>query len=200
MGDGYEDSIFTVYRSAVLTTFVEALSAAFNYPVESPPRMGGSYENYALISVAFGFFAQTVIALGAGSTLASYGYVGNGSSHPLSSVTSYLSMNTTGWTLAQWQSVLPATIALSDELDWATMQSFIYAATSPIAVTFPNGSPVGVFNRSIVVCNQSVAFFGNGGSDNSYPGTTLKFTSGTDGIAHCSTTTTSKIELHDLAG
>lgn len=144
------------------------------------------------------FFLQTLSVLAAGNTLASYGYLGDGNSHQLSTVTSYLGMNTTGWTLAQWQGVLPASTALSDELDWATMQSFINAATGPISVTFPNGSPIGVFNKPISTCGQSVSFFGNGGNINGTASTTLKFTNGTDGIDHCSSPQTTKIELHDI--
>ena len=150
------------------------------------------------IMMFFLLLLQTPHVMAAGNTLASYGYIGNGSSHQLSTVTSYLGMNTTNWSLAQWQSVLPASAALSDELDWASMQSFINAATTGISVTFPNGTSIGMFNKPISVCSQSVDFQGNGGNLNGVSSTTLQFTNATDGIDHCSSTSTSKVELHDI--
>lgn len=52
----------------------------------------------------------------------SFGAVGDGQSRPLSSVTTFRGGSTAGWTLAQWQAVMPHVTALSNQLDWACLQ------------------------------------------------------------------------------
>lgn len=54
-----------------------------------------------------------------------YGYVGDGTSHPLSSVTSFGGLNTTGWTLATWQAVVSQVVALTDEIDGVAIQQLM---------------------------------------------------------------------------
>jgi hypothetical protein len=49
--------------------------------------------------------------------------VGNGQSHPLSSITTINGQSTIGWTLAQWQAVYPHALALTDEIDWCAIQA-----------------------------------------------------------------------------
>ena len=74
--------------------------------------------------------------------LYAYGFVGGNSysaSHPLSSITSFNGANSTGWTLAQWQIVLPAATALTNEADEVAIQSAINAATGPTSITLPAG-------------------------------------------------------------
>lgn len=56
------------------------------------------------------------------------GAIGDGVSHPLSGVTSFLGNNTTGYTLGQWQALLPSATATTNELNWAIIQSAIAAA------------------------------------------------------------------------
>ena len=55
-------------------------------------------------------------------TVKDFGAIGDGSSHPLSSVTSYNSQNTTGWTLTQWQTIYPKATALTQEIDYLAHQ------------------------------------------------------------------------------
>lgn len=69
----------------------------------------------------------------------SYGGIGDGASHPLSSITTYHSMSTTGWTLARWQQVLPAATSLGNEADEVAVQSMINAQAGDGVVTLPAG-------------------------------------------------------------
>jgi hypothetical protein len=120
------------------------------------------------------------------------GYVGNGGSHPLSSVTSFGTLNSTNWTLAQWQAALPATVALSDEIDGVAINSYIAAASGPVTIRFPPG--IARLSRPIASCAQSVSLFGSGPH-----GTILNFLD-SDGWDHCqsSTPTDTKIEARDI--
>lgn len=56
-----------------------------------------------------------------------FGAIGDGSSHPLSSITTYNGVSTVGWTLTQWQSVFPHAVSRSDEIDWCGWQAAINA-------------------------------------------------------------------------
>lgn len=58
----------------------------------------------------------------------SFGAVGDGQSRLLSSVTTFRGGSTAGWTLAQWQAVLPHVTALGNQLDWACIQDAARAA------------------------------------------------------------------------
>lgn len=60
---------------------------------------------------------------GAPLNVKDFGAVGDNVSRPLSGVTSFQGQNTTGWTLAQWQSVFPHVTSLSQTLDWAGIQA-----------------------------------------------------------------------------
>lgn len=52
----------------------------------------------------------------------SFGAIGDGTARALSAMASFRGQTTTGWTLAQWQAVLPHVTALSNQLDWACVQ------------------------------------------------------------------------------
>lgn len=81
-------------------------------------------------------------------------YKGDGASHTLSSVTSCGTTDTTGWTLAQWQAALPAATSLSDQIDWAAIQSYVNTkAAGQIYVLFPAGTAY--INKSIQFCGNS---------------------------------------------
>ena len=58
------------------------------------------------------------------SNIYNYCYIGDGNSHPLSSVTSCAGTNTTGWTLAQWQAKFSFVDSLTNEVDWVAIQAF----------------------------------------------------------------------------
>lgn len=141
------------------------------------------------------------------ATLRSYGYIGDGASHPLNSNPPFNGQSTAGWTLAQWQAVLPAAVAMTDEIDGVAIQSLIQTATGPIAFHIGPGQPQ--FSRTITVCNQTVVFFGSGGMFYKNPpvtgkpyvnsATNFNFLSRGVGIQHCSGAPgDSKIELHDI--
>ena len=65
---------------------------------------------------------------GAPLNVKDFGAVGDNVSRPLSGVTSFQGQNTTGWTLAQWQSVFPHVTSLSQTLDWAGIQAALNVA------------------------------------------------------------------------
>lgn len=73
-----------------------------------------------------------------------YGAIGDGTSHPLSSVASLRSVTTTGWTLVQWQALFPLATALTQEVDFLAWQAAIAAA----AIT--GGTIVGGSHRYIM--------------------------------------------------
>jgi hypothetical protein len=132
--------------------------------------------------------------------LRDWGYIANGASHPLSSVTFVNNINTTGFTLGQWQAFLPAATALTDEIDWCAVQSYINAAAGPIVLKVPVGEAF--MNHPVTVANNSVSIFGGGGINQVNlginPGSQSwwHFTAATDGIDH--TGANSKIELHNI--
>ena len=80
---------------------------------------------------------------GAPINVKDFGAVGDNVSRPLSTVTTFEGQNTTGWTLAQWQTIFPHVVSLAQTLDWAAIQAAIdYADRIPFrreAVYIPNG-------------------------------------------------------------
>ncbi|MBP0583121.1 hypothetical protein J8I29_27590 [Labrys sp. LIt4] len=93
--------------------------------------------------------------------LRSYGFRGDGQSHPLSSVTALNGRSTAGWSLAQWQTVLPAARALSDEIDGAVINSLIQM--NPGALKFRLGPLTARFSTPISsTCGKSIRFEGAG--------------------------------------
>lgn len=90
----------------------------------------------------------------------SYGAIGDGTSRTLSQMASFRGQNTTGWTLAQWQAVLPHVTALSNQLDWACAQDA--ARVAKVAgrgkVLFPDGtylmSDTLTFGARVVPCGD----------------------------------------------
>jgi hypothetical protein len=125
-------------------------------------------------------------------------YIGNGSSHPLSTVTSCKGVNTIGFTLGQWQTLLPAALSLSDEIDWASLESLMQAATGPIAIMMPSGE--GFFNRALNASVSSVEIFGAGSEANAAQSvgcTWLHFTGGTDGF-DVNTGLSFSLRIHDI--
>jgi len=80
---------------------------------------------------------------GAPINVLDYGAVGDNVARPLSGVTDFKGINTTGWTLAQWQALFPHVVSLAQTLDWAAIQAAIdYASRNPFsreAVFIPDG-------------------------------------------------------------
>ena len=81
-----------------------------------------------------------------------FGAIGDGSSHPLSSITQFAGEITSGWTLAQWQAIFPLAQSLSDEID---LLAFEYAAANLEAGSkLYIGSSNYVFNRTLNIPNS----------------------------------------------
>ena len=57
-----------------------------------------------------------------------FGALGDASGKTLSAVTSWGGLNTTGWTLTQWQAYFPFATALTNTLDWCALQALLNAA------------------------------------------------------------------------
>jgi hypothetical protein len=110
-------------------------------------------------------------------TLRGWGYIGDGLSHPLSSVASFNGASSVGRTLAQWQAVLSAATALTDEIDGVAIQSVINAGRP---VFLPPG--MGRISRTITAsCSKGLSIRGSGPKLSS-----LVFTAGgADGIDVC---------------
>lgn len=66
---------------------------------------------------------------GAPNNVKDFGAVGDNGYRPLSTVTEFRGQNTTGWTLAQWQTVFPHVVSLNQTLDWAGIQAAINYAS-----------------------------------------------------------------------
>jgi hypothetical protein len=66
-----------------------------------------------------------------------YGAIGDGNSHPLSSIVTFSAQPTSGWTLDQWQAIFPFATALSNEIDGLAIQA---AANTGKAIRVPSGS------------------------------------------------------------
>jgi len=81
--------------------------------------------------------------------LRAYGFIGDGNSHPLSSVDSIGSTNTTGWTLTQWQTKFPFATALSNEIDGLAVQAVINSV--PSAQSYQIIFPAGTWNSSLTI-------------------------------------------------
>jgi hypothetical protein len=89
-----------------------------------------------------------------------YCYIGDGAAHALSTITSCNGRNTTGYSLAQWQTILPAAMSLADYVDGDAINSFILAAGSNPTVLRLYGQAV--INTSISSCAGSLYINGIG--------------------------------------
>ena len=125
--------------------------------------------------------------------LRSYGFVGDGGNHPLSSVATLNGRSTAGWSLAQWQMILPAARALSDEIDGTVINSLIQ--TRPGALKFRLGPLTGRFSAPITSpCGKSIRFEGAG------PELTIFRFGASNGWDHChaGAPTGDKLELQGI--
>lgn len=71
-------------------------------------------------------------AIRAALPLKRFGFVGDGNSHLLSSVAWFNGVDVRGYTLAQWQALVPQVGSLSDEIDGVAMQAVLNAQTTII--------------------------------------------------------------------
>lgn len=93
--------------------------------------------------------------------LKAFGYRGDGVSRTLASAPTINGRPTTGWTLSQWQAILPAAASLTDELDWVVLQSFINATGSnPIAFNLGPSKPT--INKTLSACGPNIRINGSG--------------------------------------
>jgi hypothetical protein len=125
------------------------------------------------------------------AALRGWGYIGDGGSHPLSTVARFNGANSSGWTLTRWQMMLPTATALTDEIDGEAINSYIAAATGPVRLQIPAGSAR--LSHPVSSCAQSVSISGFGMQQS-----TLNFIN-SDGWDHCqSSGTDTKIEAHNI--
>ena len=91
--------------------------------------------------------------------LRGWGYIGDGSSHVLSTVNSFNGQNSTGWTLVQWQAVLPSATSLTNEIDGVAINSYIasIAGGTPIVVPLYGRA---VVNTAIAACGSTFYAYG----------------------------------------
>lgn len=126
--------------------------------------------------------------------LKAFGYIGDGTSHPLNSGLTINGRPTSGWTLSQWQAVLPAAQNLTDEIDGVVLQSLINASPSgPLQIKIGPSKPK--LTRAISTpCGKSVRIEGAGPQL-----TEFQLTGATNGWDHCATgtPTNDKIEFLD---
>lgn len=78
-------------------------------------------------------------------------YIADGRPHPLSSITSCAGIDTTGWTLAQWKTKLPAATSLQGEVDRAALQSLIDASGD---AAFLRIAGTAVIDEPLVACTK----------------------------------------------
>lgn len=124
------------------------------------------------------FPASMATVLSDVNPLRSYCYIGDGNSHPLSSVSSCNRVSTRGWTLTQWQSVLPRAAALTDEIDGDAINALIAASGSNPAVIMLTGNAR--INQSITSCAGPLYISGLG------RGATITVaTAGVTAFKHC---------------
>ena len=150
---------------------------------------------YAAFAILDGDASATTICLpGApGSVLAralvvdahrlrAYGFIGDGQSHPLSSIFP---------TLAIAQAAYPAAQSLFDEIDGSALQSVIDAAGGrPVVLVLPPGS-TGRCSRSLVTGASALNILGNW--------STLIFPGGTNGISHTAAAGGCSLQIEKLA-
>ncbi len=111
--------------------------------------------------------AGGVLEAGGNYNARAFGAVGDGNARPLSAVTAFRGQNTTGWTLAQWQGVLPHVTGLANRLDWACVQDAVRTAKAQGggAVLLPKGNYImDAANDLVLAANPVVHLRGEGGS------------------------------------
>lgn len=94
-----------------------------------------------------------------------FGAIGDGTARTLAQMASFRGQNTSGWTLAQWQTVLPHATALGNSLDWACIQDAMRAAKAAGGGTvyLPRGVYVmDAANSLALPCNPVVNLRGDG--------------------------------------
>jgi hypothetical protein len=105
-----------------------------------------------------------------------YGAIGDGNSHPLSSIGAFNGQPTTDWTLDRWQGIFPFATALSNEIDGLAIQAAVDTGKA-IRV------PAGIYLCSLSITTDAAAnatVFGDGKSESEI----RMVTPGADGWRH----------------
>ncbi|MNQ65992.1 hypothetical protein D3C85_804690 [compost metagenome] len=106
-----------------------------------------------------------------------FGAFGDGLSHTLASTTVFQGVNTTGWSLTQWQTYFPSATNLSQEIDYLAHVAAIAKAVADNAPT-QIYAPAGRYRLGtgeIVVATRGISIVGDG------PGSTVWLSSKPDG-------------------
>lgn len=109
-----------------------ALRTAFQGPagpqgIQGPPGPAGSGTGTSFTPGRSLSLVGGTLDAGGWYNVRSYGAIGDGTARTLSQMASFRGQNTSGWTLAQWQAVLPHVTALSNQLDWACIVDAVRA-------------------------------------------------------------------------
>ena len=109
--------------------------------------------------------------LGVGIDIKYFGAIGNGSQNELSSINSFGGQNTTGWTLAQWQTIFPFATALTNDIDGLAIQAAINA-TDKIAIgdgTYEINTTISLGTKSIYWNISPNATFSDSSTAGAFP-------------------------------
>ena len=113
------------------------------------------------LSYANNTVGQWLVWLSQNNDIRWYGYVGDGYSHPLSSVTEFKGLDVTGYTLIQWQTLVPQVTALTNQIDAVSVQAWFNDRPEGGELNLPAG--VGVFDIGIQTGeNQNINLWGAG--------------------------------------
>ena len=144
-----------------LTTIASASAiAGFNLPQGTAPSSPINGDMWTTSSGVYAQIAGSTVGPFGADPLRAYCYIGDGSAHPLSAVSSCNGINTTGWTLTQWQVLLPTAVSISDDADGDAINSYILAqGSNPVVIKLPGQA---VINTSITSCAGSLYISGVG--------------------------------------
>ena len=104
-----------------------------------------------------------------------FGAIGDGNSHPISTLLTFNGAIVSGWTLAKWQSVYSFVTALSNQADWVAIMAALSGGGSIVATP-------GTYlcDQPIVTSAQNVCVFGAGRENTAI----VQITVGADGWQH----------------
>lgn len=105
-------------------------------------------------------YAASRALLGVFYPIVALGFIGDGQTHPLSSVTQCQGRDTAGWSLFQWQGLFPRARTLDDEIDGHAIQRLADGSPKGTEIRFPPAS-VGLCTLPIYTDGpQSMAYVG----------------------------------------
>lgn len=101
-------------------------------------------------------------------TIPEYGAIGDGLSHPLSGMTTFQGLNSTGWTLTQWRAIFSFATATTNEINWCAVQlaiNVIHASGSGGSIYSPAGKYIYTNSNSVSDGSGTLTFPETGSVD-----------------------------------